>query len=73
MMTAKPGQFDIQAIEEPYDEHEKELLGTIEQIKRQYQLAIEPYVKLLAESRSYKMPKYIVIPKLNDTSDGANK
>lgn len=70
-MTAEPGQFDIQAIEEPYDDHEKELLNIIDQIKCQYQLAIEPYVKLLVKSRSYKMPKYVVIPKLNETSDGS--
>lgn len=52
--------YDIQHVEEPYDDYEHALLQQIEMIKQAYQRQIEPIVKKLAESRSYKTPKMIL-------------
>ena len=41
-------------IEEPYDDHEAELIRRIEELKREYEAAIKPYVTALVRSRQLK-------------------
>lgn len=62
--------YDIQHIEEPYDDYEHALLQQIDMIKQAYQMQIEPIIKKLAESRSYKTPKMILRPKAKEQING---
>jgi hypothetical protein len=55
--------LDFQIIEDPYDEHERELLRIIEGIHREAKERAEPYIKALAWSRSHKLPRYVLMPK----------
>ena len=41
-------------IEEPYDDYESELIRRIEELKREYEAAIKPYVTELIRSRQIK-------------------
>jgi len=52
----------IQVIEEPWDEHELEILCRIDAIAERYKEEIRPLQEMLLNSRSLKMPRYIIMP-----------